>query len=123
VFNGDIGFVSAVSKSARSVTVDFDGEPAVYEGEDLDQLALAYAVTVHKSQGSEFKAVVLVASKAHWIMLQRNLLYTGVTRARERLFLAGQTEALRRAVENNPSVARNTVLAEALRDEMSAFAF
>ncbi|MDB5048894.1 MAG: helicase, RecD/TraA family [Fibrobacteres bacterium] len=123
VFNGDIGYISAVSKSARSVTVDFDGEPAVYEGEDLDQLSLAYAVTVHKSQGSEFKAVVMLACKAHWIMLQRNLLYTGITRARERLFLVGQPEALKRAVENNPSVARNTMLAEALRDEMSAFAF
>jgi exodeoxyribonuclease V alpha subunit len=123
VFNGDIGYVSAVSRTARSVTVDFDGEPAVYTGEDLDQLTLAYAVTVHKSQGSEFKAVVMLAAKAHWIMLQRNLLYTGVTRARERLILVAQPEALRRAVENNPSVARNTGLAEALWDEMSAFAF
>jgi exodeoxyribonuclease V alpha subunit len=123
VFNGDIGYVSGVSRSTRRVTVDFDGEPAVYEGDELDQLALAYAVTVHKSQGSEFKAVVLLASRAHWIMLQRNLLYTGMTRARERLFLIGQPDALRRAVENNPSVARNTMLAEALRDEMSAYAF
>ncbi len=123
VFNGDIGYVSAVSRTARSVTVDFDGEPAVYEGEDLDQLGLAYAITIHKSQGSEFKAVVMLACKAHWIMLQRNLLYTGITRARERLFLVGQAEAIRRAVEHNPSVARNTVLAEALRDEMNAFAF
>ncbi|MEO7426628.1 MAG: ATP-dependent RecD-like DNA helicase [Fibrobacteria bacterium] len=123
VFNGDIGYVSAVSRTARSVTVDFDGEPAVYAGEELDQLTLAYAVTVHKSQGSEFKAVVMLAAKAHWIMLQRNLLYTGVTRARERLVLVGQADALRRAVEHNPSVARNTLLAEALRDEMSAFAF
>jgi exodeoxyribonuclease V alpha subunit len=123
VFNGDIGYISSISRSARAVTVDFDGEPAVYEGDELDQLTLAYAVTVHKSQGSEFKAVVMLASKAHWIMLQRNLLYTGITRARERLFLVGQPEALRRAVENNPSVARNTLLAESLRDEMSEFAF
>ncbi|HKP94336.1 MAG TPA: ATP-dependent RecD-like DNA helicase [Fibrobacteria bacterium] len=123
VFNGDIGYVSAASGSARTLTVDFDGEPAVYEGEELDQLALAYAVTVHKSQGSEFKAVVMLACKAHWIMLQRNLLYTGITRARERLFLVGQPEALRRAADNNPAVARNTLLAEALRNEMSAYAF
>lgn len=123
VYNGDIGYVSAVAKASKRVTVDFDGQPIVYEGEELMELTLAYAVTIHKSQGSEFKAVVMLASKAHWIMLQRNLLYTGITRARERLFLVGQTEALRRAVENNPSVARNTVLAEALREEMSQFAF
>ncbi|MDB5102634.1 MAG: Exodeoxyribonuclease alpha chain [Fibrobacteres bacterium] len=123
VFNGDIGYISAVSKASRTVTVDFDGEPVVYEGEELDQLGLAYAVTVHKSQGSEFKAVVMLASRAHWIMLQRNLLYTGITRARERLILAGTEDALRRAVENNPSVNRNTRLAEALRSEMTQYAF
>jgi exodeoxyribonuclease V alpha subunit len=103
--------------------VDFDGAPIAYQGEELGELALAYAVTIHKSQGSEFKAVVMLAARAHWIMLQRNLLYTGITRARERLILVGQPEAIRRAVENNPSVARNTVLAEALRDEMAGFAF
>lgn len=123
VYNGDVGFVSAVSKAEKTVTVDFDGQPMVYQGEELGELSLAYAVTIHKSQGSEFKAVVMLATRAHWIMLQRNLIYTGITRARERLIVAGSEDALRRAVEHNPSVARNTVLAEALRDELSAFAF
>jgi exodeoxyribonuclease V alpha subunit len=123
VYNGDVGYVSAVSKSEKTVAVDFDGQPIVYQGEELGELSLAYAVTVHKSQGSEFKAVVMLAARAHWIMLQRNLLYTGVTRARERLILVGQAEALRRAVEHNPAVKRNTALAEALRDELSEFAF
>lgn len=123
VFNGDIGYVSAVTKSTRSLTVDFDGETVTYEGEEMDQLALAYAVTIHKSQGSEFKAVVMLMANAHWVMLQRNLLYTGITRARERLFLVGDGGAVRKAVENNPAVARNTLLAEALRAEISAYAF
>jgi exodeoxyribonuclease V alpha subunit len=90
VYNGDVGYVSAVSKSEKTVTVDFDGQPIAYQGEEVGELALAYAVTVHKSQGSEFRAVVMLASRAHWIMLQRNLLYTGITRARERLVLADQ---------------------------------
>ncbi len=123
VFNGDIGYVSAVSRSSRTATVDFEGEVVVYEGEELDQLTLAYAVSIHKSQGSEFKVVVLVMAKSHWIMLQRNLLYTGITRARERLFLMGHGSAVRKAVENNPAVARNTLLAEALKEEIASFAF
>lgn len=125
VYNGDIGYVSAVSKPARTVTVDFEGDasPVVYEGEELSELTLAYAVTIHKSQGSEFKVVVMLMAQAHWVMLQRNLLYTGITRARARLFLAGQGSAVRKAVENNPAVARNTLLAEALRADISGYAF
>lgn len=123
VYNGDVGYISSVSKGDKTVTVDFEGTPIAYQGEELGELALAYAVTIHKSQGSEFKAVVMLAARAHWIMLQRNLLYTGITRARERLILVGQPEAIRRAVENNPSVARNTLLAEALREELAGFAF
>ncbi len=123
VFNGDIGYVSAVTKSTRTLTVDFDGETVTYEGDEIDQLTLAYAVTIHKSQGSEFKAVVMLMAKAHWVMLQRNLLYTGITRARERLFLVGDGGAVRKAVENNPAVARNTLLAEALRQEIGVYAF
>jgi exodeoxyribonuclease V alpha subunit len=123
VFNGDVGYVRSASPARRAVTVDFDGEDVEYEGEELDQLALAYAVSVHKSQGSEFRAVVLLLTRAHWAMLQRNLLYTGITRARENLFLVAQPEAVRRAVENNPAVRRNTRLADALSEEMAGYAF
>jgi len=116
VFNGDIGRITRVDLDEDELHVDFDGESVSYGAEELDQLALAYAVTVHKSQGSEFKAVVLVLSKSHWVMLQRNLLYTAITRAREQLVIAGQKAAVHRSVENNPSVERNTLLAERLKE-------
>jgi exodeoxyribonuclease V alpha subunit len=115
VFNGDIGRVAKVDAEEDELQVDFDGETVTYADEELDQVTLAYAVTIHKSQGSEFKAVVLVLTKSHWIMLQRNLLYTGITRAREQMIVVGQAAALRRCVENNPSVDRNTLLAERLK--------
>lgn len=123
VFNGDIGYVERVSIGDRTVAVDFEGTRAAYEGDELDQLALAYAVSVHKSQGSEFRAVVLILGRVHWVMLQRNLIYTGITRSREHLFLVAQEEAVRRAVANNPAVLRHTRLAEALRGEMAGYAF
>ena len=123
IFNGDIGFVSVVSAATKSMTVDFEGDAIVYEGDELDQLTLAYAVTIHKSQGSEFKAVVMLMAKAHYIMLQRNLLYTGITRARERLFLVGDGSAIRKAVQNNPAINRNTLLSDALRETISKYAF
>jgi exodeoxyribonuclease V alpha subunit len=123
VFNGDIGYVLSASPANRTLTVDFDGEKVAYEPEDLDQLTLAYAVSVHKSQGSEFRAVVMLLTRAHWVMLQRNLFYTGITRARENLLLVAQEEAVRRAVEHNPSVARHTALADAIRDTMAGYAF
>lgn len=123
VFNGDIGYVEKASVEDRTVTVDFDGAKAAYQGEELDQLTLAYAVSVHKSQGSEFRAVVLILGRVHWVMLQRNLIYTGITRAREQLVLVAQEDAVRRAVENNPAVLRHTRLAEALREELAGYAF
>jgi exodeoxyribonuclease V alpha subunit len=114
VFNGDIGRIASVDLEADSLRVDFDGEPVEYEDDELDQLTLAYAVSVHKSQGSEFKAVVLVLAKSHFVMLQRDLLYTAVTRAREQLVIVGHAAALARSVQNNPAVQRNTLLAERL---------
>jgi exodeoxyribonuclease V alpha subunit len=116
VFNGDIGKVERLDLEEDELHADFDGETVTYSLEELDQLGLAYAVSVHKSQGSEFKAVVLALTKSHWVMLQRNLLYTAITRAREQLVIAGQRAAVHRSVDNNPSVQRNTLLAERLRE-------
>jgi exodeoxyribonuclease V alpha subunit len=116
VFNGDIGRVLTVDTEEDGLTADFDGERLVYAEEELDQLTLAYAATIHKSQGSEFKAVVLALAKSHWVMLQRNLFYTGITRAREQLVIIGHRASLQRCVDHNPSVQRNTLLAERLRE-------
>ena len=116
VFNGDIGRVLSVDTEEGGLTADFDGEHIPYAEEELDQINLAYAATIHKSQGSEFKAVVLALSKSHFVMLQRNLFYTAMTRAREQLVIVGHRAAVHRCVENNPAVQRNTLLAERLRE-------
>ena len=115
VFNGDIGFVAKVNAEDSELTVNFDGREVTYEISELDELVLAYAVTVHKSQGSEFPYVVMPMMISHYMMLQRNLLYTGVTRAKKGLILVGEKKAVYIAVKNNKIVERNTRLAERLK--------
>jgi exodeoxyribonuclease V alpha subunit len=116
VFNGDIGRILSVDTEEGGLTADFDGERITYTEEELDQINLAYAATIHKSQGSEFKAVVLALSKSHFVMLQRNLFYTAITRAREQLVIVGHRAAVHRCVDHNPAIERNTMLAERLRE-------
>jgi exodeoxyribonuclease V alpha subunit len=116
VFNGDIGHVVALDD--ESVSVDFDGHFVGYRREDTGDLALAYASTVHKSQGSEYPGVVVVLLPEHHIMLQRNLLYTALTRASKVAVLVASRKALRQAVRNASPAARNTALAERLRAEI-----
>ncbi len=116
VFNGDIGRVLSVDTEENGLVADFDGERVSYEDEALDQLTLAYACTIHKSQGSEFKAVVLAIAKSHFVMLQRNLFYTAITRAREQLVIVGHRAAVHRCVDHNPAIERFTLLAERLRE-------
>ena len=115
VFNGDIGFISAVNTEDSELTVDFDERSVVYDISELDELVLAYATTIHKSQGSEFPYVVMPLMMSHYMMLQRNLLYTGVTRAKKGLILVGEKKAIYIAVKNNKIVERNTRLAERLK--------
>lgn len=115
VYNGDIGVVSRVDTKEVSVTVNYEGREVRYTAAALDDLTLAYAITVHKSQGSEFRAVVLVLTTHHFKLLQRNLLYTAITRARERLVILGSRRALRMAIEDLQGAARETRLAERLR--------
>ncbi len=114
VFNGDIGIVEFADVKSKTLKVKFD-DVVEYTAEDLGELNLAYVCTIHKSQGSEFRAVILLLTNSHYIMLQRNLFYTGLTRAREKLLLVGSPAAVSRAVQNNPAVMRNTMLAERLK--------
>jgi exodeoxyribonuclease V alpha subunit len=101
VYNGDIGYVCGVDPVEQSLVVEFDGQPVVYDWTECDQLVHAYAVSVHKSQGSEFPAVVIPVLTQHYIMLQRNLLYTAITRAQKLCVLVGNYKALAVAVKNN----------------------
>ena len=115
VFNGDIGKVEAVDREERELLIVFDGELKRYPSENLDELTPAYACTIHKSQGSEYPAVVVVVHDQHWIMLQRNLLYTAVTRARGLVVVVGSKRALGQAVRNATVGHRYTRFAERLR--------
>ncbi len=98
VYNGDLGFITALDADSGELTVDFDGRAVPYDFSDLDRLVLAYATTIHKAQGSEYPAVVIPLSTQHYPMLQRNLVYTGVTRGRKLVVLVGQRKALAIAV-------------------------
>lgn len=114
VFNGDIGRIEAIDEEDRTVSVVFDGRSVSYERADLDELVLAYACSIHKSQGSEYPCVVLPIHTQHYVMLQRNLLYTGITRARRLVVLVGTKRALAIAVKNDETEARFTQLAARL---------
>lgn len=118
VYNGDIGVISAIATDDGTARVDFgDGRVADYERNELDQLVHAYAVSVHKSQGSEYPAVVLPVSTQHFMMLQRSLLYTAVTRGKRLVVLVGSAKAVATAVRNAAARQRYTWLAERLRGE------
>ncbi|MCL2688921.1 MAG: ATP-dependent RecD-like DNA helicase [Chitinispirillia bacterium] len=110
VFNGDIGMITAVGN--EHVAVTFHNEPVVYEQKDFDQIIPAYCISIHKSQGSEFKAVIIPVSTQHYIMLQRNLIYTALTRARDLCILIGSRSALSIAVRNDKALTRNSLLRE-----------
>ena len=112
VFNGDIGTVTKVDAEQNQLTVEFDGRAVAYEPYELDELTHAFAVSVHKSQGSEYAAVVLPVLSSHGFMLQRNLLYTAVTRARRLVVLVGEPRAIAQAVRNAHTNRRYTGLRE-----------
>jgi exodeoxyribonuclease V alpha subunit len=118
VYNGDLGVILGVQ--GREMHVSFDGRDVPWPLEDLSQIELAYALTVHKSQGSEYPAVVLVLHGAHSILLRRNLFYTAITRARRFLCVVGSPRAWQRAAEATDGEQRRTALAERLRAGSSA---
>jgi exodeoxyribonuclease V alpha subunit len=120
VFNGDIGVIAAIDGEAGVISVEFDGRLASYERSELDQLAHAYAVSVHKSQGSEYAAVVIPLVTQHYMMLQRSLLYTAVTRGKRLVVIVGSKRAVALAVRNADARRRYTWLAERVRAQMTA---
>jgi len=114
VFNGDIGRIAGIDREEQEVVVDYDGRPVSYEYADLDEIVIAYAVSVHKSQGSEYPAVVMPVLTQHYMLLQRNLLYTGITRGKKLVILVGTKNAVAIAVKNNKPQRRYTLLRERL---------
>jgi exodeoxyribonuclease V alpha subunit len=115
VYNGDIGYIDHVDLNAGEIAANFDGRSATYGFGELDMLVPAYAVTIHKSQGSEYPAVIIPVLTQHYAMLQRNLLYTGVTRGKRLVVLVGQKKAVAIAVRNVSGRRRWSKLAEWLR--------
>ena len=114
VFNGDIGYVKEVNLEERTLTAIYEGRSVEYEDSELDELTLAYATTIHKSQGSEYPVVVIPLLMTHFVMLQRNLIYTGITRAKKICIIVGTTKALAYSVHNMVVLKRNTKLKERL---------
>jgi len=120
VFNGDIGIVEHIDLVDQDVAVRFDDRLVKYDFGELDEIALAYAITIHKSQGSEFPAVVIPLATQHFMLLQRNLIYTGITRSKRLLVLVGQRKALAIAVRNDRPQRRYSGLLASLRGDNRA---
>jgi exodeoxyribonuclease V alpha subunit len=116
LFNGDLGRVAAVNPHAGTLAARFDGELIEFDRAALGDLATAYAISIHKSQGSEFPIVVIPLIKQHYMMLQRNLLYTALTRGRKKVFLVGDPEAYTLAVRRAEATMRRTDLERKLRE-------
>jgi exodeoxyribonuclease V alpha subunit len=115
VFNGDIGRITEIDPEDQKVTVTFDCQPVPYEYSELDEIVLAYAISVHKSQGSEYPAVVIPILGQHYILLQRNLIYTAVTRGKSLVVMVGSKKALAMGIKNDRIMERYTRLAERLK--------
>jgi exodeoxyribonuclease V alpha subunit len=119
IFNGDIGIISRINQEEQVVIITFDGRPVEYDYADLDEIVLAYAVSVHKSQGSEYPAVIIPVVTQHYILLQRNLIYTAVTRGRKLVVMVGTKKALAIGVKNNKTEKRYTYLGQRLREKVN----
>ena len=116
VFNGDIGRIVSIEEAEREVIVEFDGRPVPYDFGELDELTLAYALSIHRSQGSEYPAVIIPLHTQHFLMLQRNLLYTGITRGKRLVVLVGSRKALELAVQRQDTAFRCSALRRRLQE-------
>src|SRR6202011_5437101 len=121
VYNGDLGIVTGLDAEAGELAVEFDGRIVNYGAGELDELALAYATTIHKSQGSEYAAVVIPLTTQHYTMLQRKLIYTGVTRGKRLVVVVGQRKALAIAVKGSQTRRRWSKLGEWLGRQAAVY--
>jgi len=119
IYNGDMGIIKSIDTEEQEIVIDFFQKEVTLQSSDLIDLSLAYAITVHKSQGSEYPCVIMVVSNQHYLMLQRNLIYTALTRARQTMVFIGSSRAISIAVNNDKIKKRNTVLAELLRSNFA----
>ena len=117
ISNGDTGFI--VSVADGNVVVDFGFSKVTYDKSELDQLALGYALSIHKSQGSEYKTVIIPVVTSFYIMLTRNLIYTGITRAKQNVILVGDKKAISIAISNNKQAERYTQLAARIKEQLN----
>jgi exodeoxyribonuclease V alpha subunit len=118
VFNGDIGFIKDIDFELQEFKVDFNDKIVTYNFNDADEINLSYAISIHKSQGSEFKCVIVPILTSHYMLLQRNLLYTAITRAKELVVLIGSKKAIGMAVSKNNVENRFTNLKQLLSQQL-----
>ena len=120
VFNGDLGTIQKIDSVDQKILIDFDSRNLEYDFSELNELVLSYAISIHKSQGSEFNAVIIPIFMQHFILLQRNLIYTAITRAKKLCILIGQAKAIFIGIKNNKGIERNTFLKEFLTTDLQA---
>ena len=118
IFNGDIGTIVDINIEDRALFVDFYGKIVEYDYSDLNELVLAYSISIHKSQGSEYTAAIIPVFTQHFTLLQRNLIYTAITRAKKLCIFIGQPKAIAIAIKNNKSLVRKTFLKEYLTTDL-----
>ena len=117
IYNGDIGIITNITLTpSKKITIDFDGNEVVFTASNFNKFRLAYAISIHKAQGSEFDAVVMPIVKSYKKMLYRKLVYTGITRSKKNLYLIGEKDALAIAVKNTSSDIRRTTIKEFLEN-------
>jgi len=120
IYNGDIGKITKIDREIQEVAINFDGKEVNYEFSELDEIVLSYAISIHKSQGSEYPAIVIPLLTQHYMMLQRNLLYTAITRGKKLVVLVGNKKAIAIAVRNNQPLKRYTRLKTRLQDSFNS---